>query len=350
MRKNLFLALLLTPLSLFAQTEVLPYTPGINAEGVTYILPRTVLRIDVLVEKKHYTPGEFAKYAERYLHVKNVEMEPSTTCTIKELHLDIVGKPDMNKIYTIRLKDKTSAPLIKLNEDGILLAINTEPQPSTPFSGYKTTKSGTVYNSRNYMTEEILMAGSTAKMAELCAQEIYNIRESKNSLNRGQADFMPTDGKQMEIMVNNLNEQEEALLQLFTGSTVTETVAQTYYIDPQDEVQQKILFRFSRRLGIVAEDDLAGAPVYLKIKKETQLPDAAGEEKKKKLEGVVYNIPGKAKVEVTSAQETLLSASIAFGQFGDTDVLSRNLFNKKMNINVLFYDQTGGLRSVNTQE
>lgn len=44
------------------------------------------------------------------------------------------------------------------------------------------------------MTEEILIAGSTAKMAELVAKEIYNIRESKNSLTRGQADYMPKDG------------------------------------------------------------------------------------------------------------------------------------------------------------
>ena len=34
-------------------------------------------------------------------------------------------------------------------------------------------------NPRDFLTEEILMAGSTAKMAELVAKEIYNIRESK---------------------------------------------------------------------------------------------------------------------------------------------------------------------------
>ena len=37
-------------------------------------------------------------------------------------------------------------------------------------------------NPRDFLTEEILMAGSTAKMAELVAKEIYNIRESKNAL------------------------------------------------------------------------------------------------------------------------------------------------------------------------
>lgn len=350
MRKKILCALIMAPLTLCAQTEVVPYTPGITPEGVTYCLPRTVLRIDVLVEKTQYTPGEFAKYAERYLQVRNAGMEPAVTYTLKEIRLDACGKPDPDKIYTVRLKDKTPAPLIRLSRDGILLAINAEPQPSVPFPGYPTGKTGTVYQSRNYMTEEILMAGSAAKMAELCAQEIYNIRESKNSLNRGQADFMPADGKQMEIMTRNLEEQEAALTQLFTGYTLTETLTQTYYIDPADEVQQKILFRFSRKLGILDEDDLAGAPVCLNIRKETKLPDTPADGKKKAPEGIVYNMPGKAKVEITAAQETLQKADIAFGQFGNTGVLSRNLFNKKMNVSVLFYDQTGGLRSVSAPE
>ena len=44
---------------------------------------------------------------------------------------------------------------------------------------------------RTFLTQEILMASSSAKMAELVAQEIYNIRESKNALLRGEADNMP---------------------------------------------------------------------------------------------------------------------------------------------------------------
>ena len=69
------------------------------------------------------------------------------------------------------------------------------------------------------MTEEILIAGSTAKMAELVAKEIYNIRESKNSLTRGQADYMPKDGAALKLMLDNLDEQEQAMMQMFAGTT-----------------------------------------------------------------------------------------------------------------------------------
>ena len=59
-------------------------------------------------------------------------------------------------------------------------------------------------NPNDYMNEDILSAGSTAKMAELTAKDIYDIRESRNQLARGQADFMPKDGTQLRIMMENL--------------------------------------------------------------------------------------------------------------------------------------------------
>lgn len=56
-------------------------------------------------------------------------------------------------------------------------------------------------------------------MAELVAKEIYNIRESKNALLRGQADNMPSDGAQLKIMIDNLNLQEEAMTKMFSRHT-----------------------------------------------------------------------------------------------------------------------------------
>ena len=46
-------------------------------------------------------------------------------------------------------------------------------------------------------------SGSTAKMAELVAKEIYNI-------NRGQADYMPKDGAALKLMLDNWMESHDA--------------------------------------------------------------------------------------------------------------------------------------------
>lgn len=350
MKKLILNILMLLPFAAMAQTEVTPYAPGTNAEGVTYLLPRTVLLVDIEVETAKYTPGEYAKYADRYLRMKNdIGTEPKTTCKIQNIHLDAAGAPDTSKVYTIKLKDKTIAPMIRLNEQGILQAINTDPKPSIPFEGYKASKSGKVYNSRDFMTEEILMAGSTAKSAELCAQEIYAIRESKNNLNRGQADYNPTDGKQMEIMINNLNEQEAALMQLFAGYTTYETKAYTFYVDPKEDIEKQILFRFSQRLGVVDNDDLSGAPVYISVKDQHTVTEPVIDEKKKKvkLEGIQYNIPSKAAIRIFDASnKSLLQGEVSVAQFGNVETLSGALFNKKTTTKVVFYDQTGAIMKI----
>ena len=106
---------------------------------------------------------------------------------------------------------------MELTEDGIVRSIN------IPFSGKpaaKTPEAKATESSidpRSFLTEEILMSNSSAKMAELVAKEIYSIRESKNALLRGEADNMPKDGAQLKLMLDNLNQQETAMTEMFSG-------------------------------------------------------------------------------------------------------------------------------------
>ena len=131
------------------------------------------------------------------------------------------------------------------------------------------------------MTEEILIAGSTAKMAELVAKEIYNIRESKNSLTRGQADYMPKDGAALKLMLDNLDEQEQAMMQMFAGTTDRIEKSFTIRIKPEADMKEKVAFRFSKKLGMLDADNLSGEPYYISIVNQETLPpmDPKGKEK-----------------------------------------------------------------------
>ena len=117
------------------------------------------------------------------------------------------------------------------------------------------------------MTEEMLMAGSKAKLAELVAKEIYNIRESRNLIIRGQGEHMPQDGESFRIILAGLDEQEQAFMQLFTGVLTKEVSTQTYQVIPDTVADKLILGRFSRKLGLLHGDDLAGSPLYIDMSK-----------------------------------------------------------------------------------
>lgn len=344
MKRNIIIALTFCmSLASMAQTQVTEFNPGIAANGVNYVLPKTVLRMDASAIKVEYMPGEFAKYAERYLHLKGVASEPSTTWKMTTLAVRQEGVPDTAKIFTVKLKDKTVAPMVQLTPSGILVAVNTNADveehaiPADRIVRHK-------MDARQYLTEEILSATSTSKMAELTAQEILDIRESKNAIKRGQVEAMPQDGASLKIVLDELNRQEEALTQLFTGYADTTFTAKTFTVMPAGDISEQVLFRFSTKLGFVDADDLAGDPYYLSVKDRhtVVLPDAK-EAAKRKIEGLVYNMPGMANVTISTMQGKVYEQELPFAQFGTIDTLSPTLFNKGATTKLTLYPATGGL-------
>ena len=348
-------ALLLGGMASYAQTTVSNYTPGVTAEGVVYYLPKTVINVNVTVEKTTYTPGELCQYADRYLRISYISVKEDVQCAIKEVTVTPSAIANTEKPYHIKFTTNSVAPLVQLDEAGILMAINTTHIESDAAEKASTTDAKEL-NPRSYMTEEMLMTGSKAKMAELVAKEIYNIRESKSLLLRGQNDNMPKDGEALRIILDGINEQEQALMQLFVGTTVTEVTTQTFQVIPESDIEHLLLGRFSRKLGVLHKDDLGGAPLYIDIKgKQVAAADTVATTGKKKqlmpktktkLDGLVYNLPGKATVKVYNNTTTLAEATMPLAQFGTEETLATALFTKKKDIKITLEPHTGALLKV----
>lgn len=350
MKKNLLiLAALSLSATVAAQTEVTAGVMHGKDYGVTYLLPKTEIEIVLHATRHLYTPGEFCKYADRYLRLSNLSAEPEEFWTLDKIETRVVGVPDKENVYFVKLKDKSVAPLMELTEDGIVRSIN------LPFSGKKAEKKAEVQapekevDPRSFLTEEILMTSSSAKMAELIAKEIYNIRESRNALLRGEADNMPKDGAQLKLMLDNLNLQERAMTEMFSGKTRKEAKQFTVRLTPK-ETDNEVAFRFSKKLGVVASNDLAGEPYYISIT-DLKTPDLSASEEggKKKVDGVAYNLPGKAQVTLVHNNKKLFDEQLPITQFGTTEYLAPVLFNKNSTVKVLFDTATGGLLKVDRE-
>ena len=348
MKKLIIATGLLMATSAHAQTEVLTGVTRGKDYGVVYALPKTQIEIEIKANKVNYKPGEFSKYADRYVRLTNISAEPEEYWELSSVKVKPVGVPNSEATYFVKLKDKTVAPLMELTEDGLIKSIN------VPYSGNNTTKAATntpasqrKANPRDFLTEEILMASSTAKMAELVAKEIYNIRESKNALLRGQADNMPSDGAQLKIMLDNLNLQERAMTEMFSGTLKEEPQTFTIRLTPK-EMDNEVAFRFSKRLGVVASDDLAGEPYYISIT-DLKTPAIPEDDGKKKVDGVAYNVPGRAHITLTGNNKKLFDGELPITQFGTIEYLAPVLFNKNSTVKVLFDTATGGLIKVDRE-
>ena len=350
MRKILLFLATFTILPIVAQTEVNSFFSGAN-EGVTYCLPNTRIEIKVNAACITHTPGEFNRYAERYLRINNAITEAASHWVMGDVDIATSGTPNSEKMYTIRTS--STSPNISLCNNGIIKGINIkEEEKSVKDKQTQAKRTSSHIDATQYMTEEMLQATSTAKLAELTAKEIYAIRESKLAITRGQAESMPKDGQSMQLVLEELNRQEKALTELFTGRTDTTYTSRSYTIEPVQgsDATKEILFRFSRKLGFVDKDDLAGEPVYYSLRdmKTVHIPTPEELEKKKilKKEGICYNIPGKAEISLFTRSKKLCNEDIYIAQFGATEVLSRDFFNKKTTTRVLFNTTTGGIISI----
>lgn len=349
MKRALFFLILTAAVSGYAQTEVNAFFTGAN-EGVTYYLPDTKVEITLKATCIKKSPGEFSRYADRYLRVKDAIKEANSYWELTGAEVGTTGTPSTDRMFTVKLNG-SSASNLTLDEQGIIAAINTSPAKAEETAGVAT-EHHSHSDASQYMTEEMLQASSTAKLAELTAKEIYAIRESKLAITRGQSENMPKDGQAMQLMLDELDKQEQALTELFIGRTDTLTQEMRILIEPQEncDTTKAVLLRFSHKLGFVSKENLAGEPVYYDLRdlKTVKRPTAEEQKKRKpiKKEGVCYTIPGKAEIEVYTRTRKLVKEEVPVAQLGTTEVLSKSLFNKSNATKVVFDTSTGGIISI----
>ncbi len=340
----------------YAQTTQKLTASKMNEYGLIYALPLTALDVTLEAERTVKTPGEFYRYASKYLGVQPIT-EPSDEWAIKSVTVTPRGIADEEERYLVQFKSG-STPFMLLDENDFPLTVNSEEVAEMNGTGLPVSQDAepTILQTaaaRQAMTEDMLRATSTAKRAELAATKIYELRQSRNDIISGNADQMPADGAAMKLALDNIDRQEAALTAMFLGTAQKSTSVRTYTVVPtSDDSQRTIGARMSVTEGPVDLDDLTGIPVYIEIKtvERASLPrNEKGEEKKFPKGGLAYRIPGTADVRATASGNTLFDANIDMAQMGVVFGLEPNLFtDKKEPAYVIFDPTTGDIRELGT--
>ncbi len=198
-----------------------------NEYALVYSLPSTALSVTLEAEVTEKKPGEFFKYAKRYLNLDNPVTAESHSARLLSATIGTRGIPNEDERYTVQFK--SGAPtFILLSPDGIPLAVNTEETSKQRAQELPVSKDALptpleTPAARQVVSQEMMQSQSTAKRAELAAQAIFAIRQTRSELVSGQAETMPPDGKSLQLMLDNLEAQEQALMAMFMGTTSTRT-------------------------------------------------------------------------------------------------------------------------------
>lgn len=354
MRKTIFmLACLIVNSVVLAQSTKVLTADKSNDYGLVYSLPTTALEVEVVATHQVGKKGPYYLYAKKSIGSNKAIAEDYDKWQITDVRVRPYGVSDSGTQYLMQLRPGALTS-ITVDNNGMLLAINKDVAPLAKGSPvYETKASKVKWPSGNeyldFVNEDFVASKSSAKQAQLLAESLMEVRESKLALTRGTADAMPADGKQMELMLASLGQQEAALVAAFNGYVTTDTVTRKFSFIPEGDTN-KILFRMSDFVGFVDADDLSGDPVYIQIEtlNEASLPvDAKGEPKKLPKNAVIYNIPGSAQVTISTLGKKLFEKEIQMSQLGMTFGLDPSLFTDKKEPSYAVFDPiTGGLLEI----
>lgn len=331
-----------------------------NEYALVYSLPNTVIDITLETEKTVRTPGEFFNYAKRILNVDNPVAQPSVDYTLKSVTVTTRGIPDPERRYAVKFS-AGATPFMILSADEVPLAVNTEETRTQaavtlPVAQKAAPTPLQTQAARQVMTEEMLRSQSTLKRAQIAAEQLYALRQSRSDLLTGQADQMPPDGQAMQLVLDNLNAQEAALTAMFLGTEQTSTEVTTISFTPtaaDNDITSKVIARISSVDGIVAPDNLSGAPVTLSYKvisrgempaNEKGLPLAFPKN------GFAYCIPGTAQITISYDGKEFAQKAITVAQAGiDYGVAPNSFTDKKAPVYMILDPATGAAVEIGTK-
>lgn len=335
------------------QTRVL--TPDRFSDyGLVYALPATALEIDLEATHVIRQAGPFSQYARKYLATEDAVTADSESWSLSDVRARTYGVANDSLLYRMQIKAPAQISLC-VAYDGMLLAVNKDVPPAPraePITNPAPIFMTPATEYLQYVGPDFIAATTPALRAEILARTLADTREARQALARGTADNMPVDGRQLELMLQELGRAEEALTAAFIGRSAQETrrTRLTYIPPATPSGDPVVLCRLSNIGGFTGADDLTGTPVYIAVRptRRGEIPlTEKGETARLPKDGVMYCLPGAAEVSVTWRGETLFRGEFEMAQLGLPFALDPAIFiNKKAPAFAVFDPATGALRQL----
>ena len=353
-------------------------TEAPQTAGFYYSLPRTVLTFDITVTKVDRIAGPYAKYAAKYLGIKDAVLQNYTSYELSDISINTYAEPDPEHYYFVDLKkyksSKAKSMMIAMSESGLIQDLNDNSdkkieQDKKESSNRKkidysetfkyfadanlVERVDTIIEQINMDTVTVerrtlkrrMVEKSMEQKAKEAADFIMKIKEQRLDIITGAQEVAYSEAT-VKFMSEELDRMEKEYMMMFVGITETEILHFRYYYQPQSDLYTASipLFKFSRKGGIVNEDNADGEMVYVHIdraRNTKNLEDFASRNNDADANhGFYYRIPEYAKFTIKQGISLKAEASFLIAQFGVVTSLPAK-YSK-----VQFYPNSGAIRKV----
>lgn len=352
--------------------------------GYTYCLPRSVVTIEIDLEKTTLQKGPYADFAEKFLSIENVITETTSTWIMSDIRISSYLEPDDQQYFLLQQRGKCNPLSLQFSAEGFLAGINAghlsgesnytsynklETPPKSPhiftdlsvkhnFKEVKKTTYKEVITDSTYKKVPVYHTDSKQKTLEEKAEEAANfiikLRKRRFSLLVGISDVKAPEGEGIKYMISELNALEQKYLELFTGVQIVEKETFRNEFTPNESNNGKkiVLCKFSEDAGIIDAEKNEGSPIILHISKAGNLNQVKAlydsQEKLGSIKGIAHRIPELSNVEILKDSTIIFSTKTLIPQYGTVSKIPSKTAVSK-NFSVDFNSKTGAISGISNR-
>ena len=266
-----------------------------STELGVYVLPRTVLKVEMVLEETRHIPGPFREYAEKYLGIKDVIRQNTSQWKINDLELSPHLEADPQMAFQMHLVEGvfSSSTFNTLQEKGVILdgservkegikspemgvSVNqdyiqfTDIGIESNFEKKTSTMYKTIITDTGFVDVPVNRTITEQKSLTIKAREasdfILELRTRRFELLTGEYDAFP-QGVAMQAALDKLDDLEAEYLTLFIGKSLLRQEIRSWFIVPESgsEASTYPLGVYSEQLGMVPEEMMEGAPLNITL-------------------------------------------------------------------------------------
>ena len=304
----------------YATTHAKAAMPG-QQKGIYYALPRTVIRLDFIIEETQLIEGPYSEYVS-YIGADDFVVEDANEYRIVDVKMSTYAEADPNATFFVAMVGKKAeANQFFLTPQGILQGVGIQgPALKEPTADLVLEQPATsVDPSFKYQYSPVGMK-SEEQMARAAADMINTIREEKIKLVTGFQETAFTADTYRQMFAD-LDAMENDYLSLFIGKKIVSRMVKSVYVTPSKEVTLQTVAKFSKYDGFTPGTSGTGAPITvqtlsLMTTSSINQPSPSAVETLAHENKLFYRIPESANIRVNVGDEVVCERREIIAQLG----------------------------------